>query len=55
MTRFIVFWTRPGYGMAFQGDIHAASPREAREAFRAIWPEDLIVGIKRTAGGPWLA
>lgn len=55
MTAYIVFWKRSGWKRAFQGDIHAASPREARVAFQAIWPSDQIIGVKREASGPWLA
>lgn len=55
LTPFIVFWTRKGWKRAFQADIHARNPRNARESFRKLFPGDLIIGVKRHPGGPFLA
>jgi hypothetical protein len=50
MRRFVVLWNRPGYGMAFEADVYASSPREARAAFRALFPADTVKAVKLPRG-----
>ncbi|MGU3656795.1 hypothetical protein [Methylobacterium fujisawaense] len=50
MRRFIVLWNRPGYGLAFEADVTATTPREARAAFRAMFPLDTVKAVKLPRG-----
>lgn len=56
LRRFVVLWTHseaPPAGrrrIAFEGDICAATPREAREAFKALFPRDIVKGVKLPRG-----
>ncbi len=50
MRRFIVLWTVPGLGFAFEADVAAASPREARATFRAMFPSDRVKAVKLPRG-----
>jgi hypothetical protein len=53
---FVVLWTHreaPPAGrrrIAFEGDVAASTPREAREAFAALFPADRIKAVKLRRG-----
>ena len=54
--RFVVIWTRPGFGLGFQADHYAMCPREARRKHREMYPQDRVCGVKRAQGdGRWVA
>jgi hypothetical protein len=55
LRRFVVLWTHvaPPTGrrrIAFEGDVIAATPREARDAFAALFPADRIKAVKLPRG-----
>ena len=53
---FHVYWSRPGFGRAFEADVHAVDAFEARDMFRALFPTDHLIGVKRRGGnGRWEA
>jgi hypothetical protein len=52
-----VFWTRPGYGVCFHADLGlmpGESPREALARYRAMYPQDQVIGAKDKSGR-WVA
>jgi hypothetical protein len=61
---FYVYWQQTSRQLfAFQTDIHAADPVEARQEFQRRFPRDFVIGVKEAAGwdgrtlhgGRWLA
>ena len=50
LTHFIVLWTRPGWRIAVEADVFAASPSLARERFLELFPQDCVQGVKLHRG-----
>jgi hypothetical protein len=61
---YFVYWqATPRQLFAFQADVHAADPVQARQEFQRQFPRDFVIGVKEAAGfdgrtrqrGHWLA
>jgi hypothetical protein len=62
---FYVYWQNTQRQLfAFQADVQAADPMQARQEFQRLFPRDFVIGVKEAAaswdgrtlqGGRWLA